>query len=589
MFITHAWWYNADMRHQERAMHIITTRRVYKDKVYETHLLQRSYREDGKVKHETLANLSHLPADIIAGIRAQLKGEQLVPVATLFTATRSRPHGHVRAVLTAIQRLGVPELISSTPCRQRDLIVALIVARITHPDSKLATTRLWNTSTLAEELGVADANEDELYAAMDWLFERQERIEKKLAKRHLKEGGFALYDLSSSYFEGENCPLAHRGYSRDGKRGTLQVNYGLLTDAEGRPISISVYPGNTIDSCTVADQTNKLRKDFHFEDICLVGDRGMITGTQVEALHNEGTDWVTALKSGTLRTFVAEGAVQLGLFDETNLFAFTHKDFPNERLIACRNPVLGRLRAYKRDCLLRATSQELEKIQQMVSKGKLVGQDVIGVRIGRVINKYKMAKHFQLDIQDNSFIFTLNNESITSEAQMDGIYVVRTSLPIERADDAQVVRIYKSLAQVERAFRTIKGVDLLVRPIHHHLEERVRTHLFICMLAYYVIWHLKRAWADLLFIDEDLEAKLHRDPVAPAQRSAAAQAKVNLNRLPDDTAPHSFQTLLAELATICRIEMSRNEGPEAGLSYEVETVPTELQRKVFERTAMITV
>lgn len=575
------------MRQPGRAMHVVTTKREYKGKTYESHLLQRSFREDGKVKHETLANLSHLPVEIVASIRAQLKGEKLVAAESLFTPVASLPHGHVRAVLTVIRALGIPGLVSSTSSRERDLVVAMIAARILFPDSKLATARLWHACTLASELGVADASEDELYAAMDWLDERQGRIEKKLAKRHLADGKLALYDLSSSYFEGEKCPLARLGYSRDGKRGTLQVNYGLLADGEGRPIAISVYPGNTGDSSTVPDQLNKLRKDFKLANVCLVGDRGMLGDKQVEAIREQNTekdhlDWITALKSGKLRTLVADGTLQLGLFDESNLYGFVHPDFPGERLMACRNPVLGRLRAFKREDMLKATRGELEKVQRLVAKGKLVSGETIGVRVGKVVNKYCMAKHIVLDIGDGHLAFEVDADSVAREALMDGIYVLRTSLSAERMDDAEVVRVYKSLQQVERVFRAFKGVDLLVRPIHHRLEKRVRAHLFICMLAYYVLWHLKRAWAPLLFIDEDLAAKADRDPVAPAQRSAEALAKASHQQLADGTATHSFVTLMAELATLPRVTMSRHDGDKPATSYNVEVAPTELQRRALD-------
>lgn len=585
-------WYPKHMRQPGRAMHVVTTRREYKGKTYESHLLQRSYREDGKVKHETLANLSHLPVEIVASIRAQLKGERLVAADALFVPVGSKPHGHVRAVLGAIRALGIPGLVSSTSSRERDLVVAMIAARILFPDSKLATTRLWHTCTLAGELGLDDASEDELYAAMDWLDERQGRIEKKLAKRHLADGGLALYDLSSSYFEGENCPLARIGYSRDGKRGTLQVNYGLMCDRDGRPVAISVYPGNTIDSSTIADQLHKLHHDFKLSNVCLVGDRGMLSDVQLDQMREMTSEdgrmeWITALKSGKLRGLVSDGTLQLGLFDESNLFAFTHPDFPGERLVACRNPVLGRLRAYKRNDMLRATGDELQKVQRLVASGKLVAGEAIGVRVGKVVDKYHMAKHIVLDIADGHLAFEVNQATVAAEAQMDGIYVLRTSLPEAVLDDADVVRTYKSLQHVERAFRSFKGVDLLVRPIHHRLEERVRAHLFICMLAYYVVWHLKRAWAPLIFNDEDLAAKLDRDPVAPATRSDEALTKASSKKLADGTPAHSFTTLLAELAALSRVTMSRGEPGTPVATYEADVAPGDLQRRALELSEAI--
>lgn len=562
-------------------MHIVTTRRDYKGKIYESHLLQHSYREDGKVKHETLANLSHLPLHIIQTVRAQLRGATLVPADDIFTITSSVPHGHVQAVLATFKRLDLDKLLSSTSCRERDLVLAMVAARILCPDSKLATTRTWHASTLAAELGVADATETDLYAAMDWLVDRQPRIEKKLAKRHIQDGDLALYDLSSSYFEGECCPLAVLGYSRDGKRGTLQVNYGLLTDRRGCPVAITVYPGNTTDSTTVLDQVGKLKNDFGLKDIGLVGDRGMITEVQIQAMRGK-LDWVTALRTGALRKLADAGFVQLGLFDESNLFAFTHDDFPGERLVACRNPVLGRRRAHKRESMLVATEAELTKVAGMVEKGKLHGQDAIGVRVGKVVNKYKMAKHFSLDIQDDAFSFTRDATTVENEATLDGLYVVRTSLPEAKVSDDEVVRSYKFLTQVERAFRTMKGLDLLVRPIYHRLEERVKSHFFICMLAYYVEWHMKEAWRELLFCDEDQEAKTDRDPVAPAERSATARKKVQSRKLADGTACHSFRTLLQELSTVVRNVCRRKQATEAEPSFTMTTTLNPKQQRAIE-------
>ena len=569
-------------------MHIVTTRREYKDKTYETHLLQHSYREGGKVKHETLANLSHLPLHIIQSVKAQLRGAALVPADEIFTIKSSAPHGHVQAVLAAFKRLGLDTLISSTPCRERDLVLAMVAARILCPDSKLATTRAWHFSTLAAELGVADATETELYAAMDWFVERQRRIEKKLAKRHIHEGALALYDLSSSYVEGDTCPLAALGYSRDGKRGTLQVNYGLLTDQRGCPVAISVYPGNTTDSTTVLDQVGKLKGDFALKEIGLVGDRGMITEVQISEIRGK-LDWVTALKTGALRQLADAGVVQLGLFDETNLFAFTHADFPGERLVACRNPELGRRRAHKRESMLVATEGELSKVVGMVEKGKYRGKDDIGVRVGKVVNKYKMAKHFLLDIEDDAFSFTRDATTVALEATLDGLYVVRTSFSEAKLSDETAVRSYKLLTQVERAFRTIKGLDLLVRPIYHRLEERVRSHFFICMMAYYVEWHMKEAWRELLFCDEDQAAKTDRDPVAPAERSAAARKKVQSRTLADGTPCHSFRTLLRELATVVRNECRRSQATEAEPSFTMTTTPNPKQQRAFELLAAINV
>jgi hypothetical protein len=562
-------------------MHVVTVRKEVKGTAYVSHLLRRSFREDGKVKSETLANLSNLPDHVVAAVKVMLKGESLVSAYDAFDVTASTAHGHVQAVLTAMQRLGIPALLSSTPCRERDLVVALIAARILNPDSKLASTRWWHTTTLAAELGVADATEADIYAAMDWLLGRQSRIEKKLAKRHLKNGELALYDLSSSYVEGACCPLAKLGYSRDGKRGTLQITYGLLTDQDGRPVSITVYPGNTTDSTTVMEQVAKLRDDFGLQEVGLVGDRGMITQSQIDEMKGK-LDWVTALKGSALRALVEQKAIQLSFFDETNLFAFQHPDYPGERLIACRNPELGRRRAHKRQSMLDATATELDKVVRMVETGKLSGQDKIGVRVGKVVNKYLMAKHFRLTIEANAFTYAVDPASVAAEAALDGLYVVRTSFSAERLDDADAVRSYKLLTRVERAFRTLKGLDLEVRPIYHHLENRVRSHVFLCMLAYYVRWHMMEAWRELLFADEDQAAKARRDPVAPAKRSETATAKAQNGKRADGGEPHSFRTLLESLTTIVRNECRRKQADDSEPAFTVMTSPNAEQRRAFD-------
>jgi transposase len=430
----------------------------------------------------------------------------------------------------------------------------MVAARILLPDSKLATTRRWHDTTLPEALGVADATEDDLYAALDWLLGRQALIERKLVKRHLAPGDFALYDLSSSYVEGSCCPLARLGYSRDGKRGTQQVNYGLLTSPLGVPVAMTLFPGNTTDSTTVLGQVDKLR-GYGLSEFVLVGDRGMLSDKQIEELRGkEGIHWITAVRTDGLRELVKTGPVQLGLFDEMNLRAFTHADFPGERLLACFNPLLARKRAYKREDMLRATREELDKVARMVASGKLVGKARIGVRTGKVVNKYLMAKHIVLDIEDGAFSYSLNEESIAKEAALDGVYVIRTNLPEERLSDEDTVRSYKLLTGVERAFRTMKGLEIQIRPIYHHLEDRVRAHFFLCMLAYYVEWHMREAWRSLLFADEDQAAKRERDPVAPARRSAAALQKAHTGQLADDTPAHSFRSLLGHLSTIVRNE-----------------------------------
>ncbi len=639
------------------------------------YLLREGYREHGKVKSRTLANLTKLPPEALEAVRQILKGNKLVQASDAFEAIASPHHGHVQAVWLALQRLGFATLIASRASRQRNLVLAMVAARILEPDSKLATTRWWHTTTLPAMLKLSDADEDDLYHAMDWLLARQQRIEKKLARRHLKHDGLALYDLSSSYFEGVTCPLAARGYNRDGKKGKLQVNYGLLTNRRGIPVSVTVVKGNTGDPKTLLPQVDKVRKDFGIERFVLVGDRGMITQKQVDALRQIGAiDWIAALRPAAIKKLAAYGAVQLGLFDERNLFELTHADFPGERLVACRNPELAQRRARKRQRLLAATVKELEqvrrmvtdnrvqgkhdigvrvrkvlqdyrirksykldirddgfdfeidvgklnagiaqqykhpeqvktrldrcrrhmatiavrleKVRQRINQGRLHGKDNIGVRVGKVVNKYQVAKHFKLDIDDDRFEFEIDQEKVAAEAALDGIYVVRTSLPESRMSAADTVRSYKLLGQVERAFRALKTLDLQVRPIRHHLENRVRAHIFLCMLAYYVQWHMLEAWRPLLFCDEDQHAKASRDPVAPAKRSQAALRKVHSKTLDDGSEVHSFQTLLKLLSGIvrnlCRVP---GAGPDAP-TFEVVTTPNEKQQRAFDLLATIEV
>jgi len=533
------------------------------------YLLRESYREGGKVKKRTLANLSSLPIEQIERIRQILRGEQLAPVDSLFKSVTSAHHGHVQAVLSAMKRLGFDALLSSRPCRERDLVIAMVAARILQPHSKLATTRWWHVTTLPEILGVSDATEDDLYGAMDWLLARQERIEKKLAARHLRENGLVLYDLSSSYFEGTTCPLAALGHSRDGVKGKLQVNYGLLADLGGCPVSVSVYEGNTGDPTTLLEQVAKVKDAFGIKNLVLVGDRGMITQKQINSLKDiEGVDWISALKTGGIRELLHSGALQMGLFDERNLFELTHPDFPDERLIACRNPELARMRAAKRQDLLLATTQELDKVKRMVEKGRINGKDKIGVRVGRVINKYKMAKHLILVIDDECFDYEIRKDQVAAEAALDGIYVIRTSLPKERISAPDAVRSYKSLSDVERAIR-------------HRLEDRVRAHIFLCMLSYYVEWHMLEAWRPLLFADEDRKAKAKRDPVAPAKRSKAALAKVATKRLDDDTVAHSFRTMMTELSGIVRNICRRRGAEPSEPTFQMITTPNPKQARAL--------
>jgi transposase len=552
------------------------------------YLLRESFRDGRKVRKRTLANLSALADDQIEAIRRVLRGEKLAAVGELFEVTASRIHGDTDAVLAAMKRLGMRELLSTRASFEADVAMGMIAARLVAPHTKLATTRWWRTRTLPQDLSIEHATEDDLYKAMDWLLDHQDLIEKKLAARHLESGGLALYDLSSSYFEGKTCPLAAMGHNRDGKKNKLQVNYGLLADKRGCPVAVSVYEGNTNDAKTLKPLVEKIRNDFGIERVVLVGDRGMIGQAAVEDLRKVvGLQWITALKSSQIRALVEGGALQLGLFDERNLFELTHPDYPGERLVACRNVELGKLRGHKRQALLDATTKELEKVRTMVKRGDLHGAGKIGVRAGRVVNKYKVAKHFDLTIEDGRFGFALRDEQIAAEAALDGIYVIRTSLSKKEMSAPNAVRSYKSLSDVERAFRSLKTVDLEVRPIHHRLADRVRAHIFLCMLAYYVEWHMREAWRPILFADEDLEAKGTRDPVAPAKRSEAAEAKAVTKTLADGTPAHSFRTALADLSTIVR-NTCRTPGVANAPTFAVATTPTAAQQRAMDLLAGIT-
>ena len=555
-----------------------------------TVLLRESYRDGKTVRKRTLANLSALPADQIELIRQVLRGEKLVAPASLFEIDASHHHGHVQAVWLAMQRLGLAQLLSTRPCAERQRVLAMIAARILSPHSKLATTRWWDTTTLPELFELDACDEQALYAAMDWLLERQDAIQGKLAQRHLQPGGLVLYDLSSSYFEGSTCELAALGYNRDGKRGKLQVNYGLLTDARGVPVAISVFEGNTADADTFMPQVAQLRERFGIDEMVLVGDRGMIAQTHIDALRAEaGLQWITALKSGSLRVLASEGALQLGLFDERNLFEFTHADYPGERLVACRNPELAKRRAHKRQALLEATVALLEPIRLRVAAGRLKGQDRIGLCVGKVLNRYKVGKHFDLVIGDASFEYTINEARVAQEATLDGIYVIRTAVPQERMGSDDVVRNYKSLSQVEQAFRSMKTVDLEVRPIYHRLADRVRAHLLLCMLAYYVKWHMMQAWRPLLFADEEQAAKAQRDPVAPARRSASALRKVSNRTLEDGTCVHSFDSLLHHLSTIVRNACHHPGASAHEATFTLDTAPDAKQLQALELLKTIAV
>lgn len=556
------------------------------------YLLRESYRENGRVRKRTLANLSSLSIEQIEGIRRILKGERLGPVEDGLEVVHSRAHGQVEAVLTAMRRLGFEKLVDAKASRERALIVAMVAERLLAPEaSKLGMPRAWADTTLPDELGIADADEDELYAAMDWLFERQEAIEKRLARRHLKTGGLVLFDLTSSYFEGLRCPLAKIGYSRDGKRGTLQVNYGLMTDARGCPVSVSVFDGNVGDPKTLLPQVEKARKAFGLDRLVMVGDRGMISNIQVDAMRRlEGVDWITALKSGAIARLAEAGHLQLDLFDERNLISLTHPDYPGERLIACRNPALAKLRAAKRQDLIAATTRELEKVAAMVAGGRLKGAAKIGLRVGKVANKYKVAKLFDIAIGEAALAFTVNEASLAAEAALDGLYVLRTSVAAAAMSDNETVLSYKRLAEVERAFRTLKGVDLQVRPIRHRLETRVKAHIFLSMLAYYVQWHMIEAWAPLTFKDEaDAGPARLADPVAPAKRSPAALAKARTRTLADGTPAMSFTRLLANLATIVRNTMRPRNARPAEATFTLTTRPDPKQQQALDLIAAITV
>jgi transposase len=546
-----------------------------------TLLLRESFRENGKVKKRTLANLSSLSTEQIDAIRQILKGNQLASVDNLFKIVKSVQHGHVWAVRTAMKRLGFANLLDSKPSRKRDIVCAMVAAQIINPSSKLAFTRLWDNTTLPSVFNVADATDDDLYSAMDWIVKQQAHIERKLARRHLSQGGQVLYDLSSSYFEGTHCPLAALGYNRDGKKGKLQVNYGLLTDTRGCPVAISVFPGNTSDSTTLMSQIEKARNEFNIKRLVIVGDRGMIGQRQIDLMkQQDGVGWISALKTGAIRKLVDGEMLQMDLFDERNLFEFTHPDFPGERLIACRNPGLGKLRAHKRESLLEATERDLVKICRSITSGRLIGKDRIGMRVGKIINKYKVAKHFKIVIGERSLEWSRKIDEIAIESALDGIYVIRTSVKKDDLSTEDAVRSYKELANVERAFRSMKTMDLEVRPIRHYLEDRVRAHFFLCMLAYYVKWYINEAWRPLLFSDEEIDSKMRRNPVEAAERSAIALNKVSTKQLPDGRPVHSFQTLIKKLSGIVR-NFARSETAKNAAIIEIDTTPDAIQEEAI--------
>jgi len=575
-------------------MHVARNRRAYtaksgEQRVYESVLVRRTYRDGAKVRHETLANLSALPAEAVSAIEATLKGERLVPAGQAVTMTASAPHGHVAAVHAMAAKLGLPALLGPAG-RQRDLALALIISRVARPASKLSTLTWWNDTTLGGDLGVADASTDDIYAAMDWLEHRQDAIEADLARRHLgpepNPSKMALFDLSSSWMEGSHCPLAARGYSRDGKKGKLQIEYGLLTDPAGRPVAVRVLPGSTGDPGAFTAIVDVVRDKFGLAQMVMAGDRGMITSARIRAMNQveDGTQradaygWITALRAPAIRKLMADdGPLQLSLFDEQDLAEITSGDFPGERLIACRNPVLAADRARTRTELLAATEKLLAPVIARVQAGRLAGAGPIGVEVGKVISRYKTGKHFAVTITDTTLAVTRKQDQIDAEAALDGFYVLRTPVPAHEMDAPAVVAAYKNLKYVERDFRHIKSDDLDLRPVFHRLEERVRAHVLICMLACYLTWHLRQAWAPLTFTDQNPPAP--GNPVAPARRSAAAQAKASGQHDPAGRPYRSFRGLLDHLATLTRNQV-RFTGTQVAVPMLTE--PTSAQRQAFE-------
>ncbi|HYN91610.1 MAG TPA: IS1634 family transposase [Thermoleophilaceae bacterium] len=559
-------------------MHVVTNRRQGAQREYVTHLLRRSYREGGKVRNETLANLSHLPEEVIELVRGALRGERYVPADAAFAIERSLPAGHVSAVLAMARRLDLARLLDRAPSRERDLALALIVQRVLAPGSKLQSARLLGQSTLASELGVEGVDEDDLYAALDWLGERQERIEQRLAGRHLGDGEMVFYDLSSSYFEGRTCPLAKLGYSRDGRRGTPQIVYGLMTDRAGKPVAVQVFAGNVHDHQTVPAQLAKLKTRFGLAQIVLVADRGMVTRTNIEALAAaDGVEWITALKAPQVKKLAQAGTLQPSLFDQINLAEITADAFPGERLVVCRNPLVAAERTRKRDELLAATESELAPIADRVKRGTLIDAGEIGLAVGPAIKRFRMKKHFDIEITDGHFAYRRKPEQITAEAALDGIYILRTTVAADQLDTAEIVRAYKDLQHVEQAFRVLKGPELEVRPIHHRLEHRVRAHIFCCMLSLYLERHLRDAWTELTYQDE--QPPQRTDPVAKATRSPAAHAKARTKRTPTGQPAHSFRSLLTELALQTRNTIRL---PATDATYDKLTEPTDLQARALQ-------
>ncbi len=560
-------------------MHVVKVVSRQRGREYTSVLLRNSYREGGKVRKQTLANLSHLPEPLVELIRGWLRGERYLAAGDAVSIRRSLPHGHVAAVLGMLRALDLPILLERRSSRARDLATAMVVARVLAPCSKLATARTLGQSTLGSILGVADATEDELYGALDWLLARQGRVERALAGRHLAEGSLVLYDVTSTYVEGTHCPLAAYGHSRDHRPDRRQIVFGLVTDERGCPVAVEAFAGNTADPATLEVQVAKVRSRFGLSEIVLVGDRGMLTSARIERLRTVGgIGWVSCLRGPAIRALVEGGDLQLGLFDERNLAEIRSADYPGERLVVCRNPALAAERARKREALLAATEAALARVAAMVSRGALRTAAAIGLRAGRVVDAKRMAKHFELDIADRHFAYRRRTEAIAAEAALDGLYVVRTSVPEERLEAAAVVETYKRLSAVERDFRSLKSDELAVRPIFHWREDRVRAHLFLCLLAAYVRWHLEAAWAPLLYRDEAPPERT--DPVGPRGRSAAAVRKDREHVTPEGFPVHSFPTLLAELATLTRNRVVPAGADEAA-AFELLSQPTALQARAF--------
>jgi transposase len=568
---------NGGVERKPGAMHVAKIERRHGDRVYTSHLVRRSVREGKRVRHETIANVSKLPEEALAALSRALRGEGLVAFSDRFRICDPLPHGHVEAVVAAARRLGVARLLDRTPSKERDLALALVCQRVLAPGSKLFTARALSQSTLARELAVEGADQDDLYRAMDWLLERQRGIEDRLARRHLEIGTLVLYDVSSSYFEGRSCPLARVGYSRDGKRGTPQIVYGLLCDPRGCPLAVEVFEGSLHDDKTLPAQIEKLKRRFGLERVIVVSDRGMVTKANLEAMRAErGVGWITALKAPQVKKLVKQGALQLSLFDEQNLAEIESEHYPGERLVVCRNPLVAEERARKREALLRATERELSEVGRRVREGTLQGEADIGLAAGAVWNRYRVKKHFALEITDERFSFSRKSEQIEAEAALDGIYVLRTSVPADTLPSSELVRSYKQLKEVERAFRSFKG-PLEIRPIHHRLEDRVRAHVFLCMLAYYLEWHLRQAWAELTFTDEC--PPIPPDPVAKASRSRSAERKARTKRTDTGQTPHSFRSLIADLGRRTSNTI-RVHGTEASFTQLSE--PTPLQARALE-------